>query len=207
MSARRAAGAKRLRPFRRREALIRALYTIEHPGPDGGLVTYTVQIDARRDDGHAELYADGVQQATADMPASFPVAGGVIEVDLALSGVRRVHLVLDGGREQRLAPVAGTLEDMRGGLHRRHPRLSRAIGWLAIAILVVDLTLTAPQALQMITEIPKIADSVGSFTSPIALPAWLNISLTLAAAAAAVERVLTLRSNRVLDIETFWTSL
>ncbi|QUX27137.1 hypothetical protein KGD83_17520 [Nocardiopsis akebiae] len=198
------ADGKPLRPFRRREVLHRVLYTVEHPGPGGGRVVYTAEVDLGREDGCAELYADGRSQAKAELPAAFPVPGGVIEVDVSLYGVRRVHLVLDDGREQRLTPAPGTIEDLRGRLHRRHPRVSRAIAGLAVAILALNLVLAVPQALELVTGIPRVAELFGSFTSPVALPRWLNAALILAGVLAAVERVLTLRRNRVLDAETLW---
>ncbi|MGH3915365.1 MAG: hypothetical protein ACRDTC_18450 [Pseudonocardiaceae bacterium] len=63
---------KRLRPVRRRDVLHRFLYTVEHPGPRGDLLDYTVEIDAGREDSRAALYVDGREQATADLPGSFP---------------------------------------------------------------------------------------------------------------------------------------
>lgn len=201
------AEGKPLRPFRRREVLHRVLYTVEHPGPNGDRVVYTAEVDLSREDGCAELYADGRRRAKAELPAAFPVPGGVIEVDMSLYGIRRAHLVLDGGGEQRLAPAPGTIEDLRGRLHRRHPRVSRAIAGLAIAILALNLVLAVPQALELVTGIPRVAELLGSFTSPVALPPWLNTALILAGVLAAVERVLTLRRNRVLDAETLWMNL
>ncbi|GAB3431183.1 hypothetical protein [Actinophytocola sediminis] len=198
---------KRLSPLRRHEILHRLIYTIDHPDRHGELVNHTVQVDVSRDDGHAELYVDGRQLATMEMPAAFPVAGGVIEVASTPYGVRRVHLVMDNGTERRLDPLPGTLEHRRGRLHRRHPRLSRAIGWAAIAILVTSLVLAVPQAIELLTRLDRVEEWVGTFTSPIQLPAWLNASLTVAGVLAATERTLTLRRNRVLDIETLWTNL
>jgi hypothetical protein len=198
----------RLRPVRRRDVLHRQLYTVKHPGPRGDRLDHTVEIDAGRDDGRAVLYVDGRERATTDMPGSFPVAGGVIEVAIGLHGVQRVHLVGDDGTERRLVPVPGTLEDLRGRVHRRHPWLSRIVGWLAIAILVVDLVLGVPQALEFLTtRVDRIAELFGTFTSPIVLPLWLTITLALAGAVAGVERSLTLRHNRLLDLETSWTGL
>jgi hypothetical protein len=198
----------RLRPVRRRDVLHRVLYTTKHPGPRGDRLDHTVEIDAGRDDGRAVLYVDGKEHATADMPGSFPVSGGAIEVAIGLHGVQRVHLVSDDGAERRLDPVPGTLEELRGRMHRRHPRLSRIIGWLAIAILVVDLVLAVPQALEFLTtRVDRIAELFGTFTSPIVLPLWLTITLALAGAVAGVERSLTLRRNRLLDLETSWTGL
>lgn len=189
-----------LRPLRRTEVLSRSLHSIEH-----NEATYTVEVDTN-EDWQARLYRDGHRQAAADMPAAFPVPGGRIEVDSSLYGVTRVHLVLDSGEERRLAPVAGTAEHLRARLAQRHPRVSKAIGATAIVILVVNLITAVPAALEFVTGIPKVAEHFGTFTSPLALPAWLNIALLLAGVLAAVERVLTLRQNRVIDFETMWTS-
>lgn len=195
-----------LRPFRRRHVLHRQLYTTVVTEPEGRSVRYTVEYDGGREDSHVVLYADERQKATAAPPASFPVPGGVIEVNVSLYGVTRVHLVRDDGGQRRLTPVAGTLEDLRWRLHRRRPGLSRTIGRLAILALLANLVLSVPQAIELLTTIPKVAELVGTFTSPVPLPVWLTAALTLAGALAAVERLLMLRRNRVLDIETLWTN-
>ncbi|GAA2286971.1 hypothetical protein GCM10009853_047780 [Glycomyces scopariae] len=185
------------------DVLHRALYEIDLPGP-AGPVRYTVEVDTNRD-WTAVLYADGVLQAEADLPARLPVPGGVIEADHGMYGVSRMHFTAEDGRERRLAPVRGTLEDLRGRFAHRHPRASRAIGWAAVAVLLVNLALAAPHALELATEIPRIAERFGTFDSPVDLPWWLNASLYAAGAAAATERVLTFRRNRIVDFETIWT--
>lgn len=192
---------RRLRPFRRSEVLHRFLYSIEHDGR-----TYTVDVDTGRDV-RTGLYRDGERQAKADLPATFPVPGGAIEVDLTLYGVRRAHLVLDSGAERRLVPTRGTAEELRGRLTSRHPAVSRTIAGTAIVILLVNLVLAVPQGLAMLTRIPFVAEHVGVFTSPIALPGWLTTTLLIAGVAAAMERALTLRRNRILDLETLWSGL
>lgn len=202
-----AADGERLRPVRRRDALHRSLYSVRLPGTDGVRREYTVQIDAGRDDGRAELFVDGLREATADMPASFPVPGGAIEVGVSLYGVTRMHLVTGDGAEQRLRPVQGTLEDLRHRLHERRPGASRAVAGLAVLVLVVNLVLAVPQGLELLTGIDRVAELVGTFTSPVQLPAWLSTALLLAGVAAAVERALMLRRHRVLDAETLWTSV
>ncbi|MEU3271049.1 hypothetical protein ABZ639_09380 [Saccharomonospora sp. NPDC006951] len=193
---------KRLRPFRRSQVLHRWLYTIAFAGH-----TWTVDVDLGDEDGAAELYRDGLLHARGDLPSAFAVPGGTIEVDAGLYGVTRVHLVREDGEQRRLSPVKGTAEDLRGRLARRHPLLSRSIAGLAIVVLALNLVLAVPQALELLTTIPKVADNIGAFTSPVVLPMWLNIILVTAGALAATERVLTLRRNRVLDIETLWTGL
>jgi hypothetical protein len=198
---------ERLRPFRRWQVLHRMLYTVDLPAEDGAAVRYTVDFNSGGEDWAAELYANGRKVAKKDLPAKFHVAGGVIEVGASLYGVTRVHFVPRAGDERRLTPVPGTLEDLRGRLGRRHPRLSRAIGWAAIAVLAVNLVVAVPYGLEVLTEIPKIAERFGTFTSPIQLPVWLDIALLCAGVLAGIERVLTYRHNKILDFETLWTSL
>lgn len=196
---------RQLRPVRRRDALHRLLYAIEHPGPDGRPAEHTVEIDAN--DLRAVLYVDGQYRDASDLPASFPVQGGTLEVALSLYGVQRMHLVTEDAAEQRLTPVAGTLEDLRHRFDRRHPRIGRAIGWLAILVLLVNLVLAVPAALEILTRADRIAEVFGTFTSPVVLPTWLSIGLVFAGVLAAVDRALMLRRHRIVDAETLWTNL
>src|SRR5699024_5206161 len=89
---------------------------------------------------------------------------------------------------------------------RRHPGASRVIGLIAVVILLVGLVLMVPQAAELLTSIDAVAERVGSFTSPIQLPSWLNTSLLVAGALAATERALTLRNHRLIDADSPWTS-
>lgn len=194
-----------LRPVRLHQALSRTVHTITLPGPDGPAV-WAVETRATEDH-RARLHRDGQCTSTAEMPATFTVPGGRIEVDAGLYGVTRVHLVTPHGRERRLAPAPGTLEYRRAALTRDHPRTSRAIAVTAVLILLVNLVLAAPVWLEMVTSIPEVADRVGMFTSPVLLSGWLLGTLTVAGVVAAVERALTWRHHRVVDAETLWTSL
>ncbi|MFC5092995.1 hypothetical protein [Amycolatopsis plumensis] len=55
------------------------------------------------------------------------------------------------------------------------------------------------QLIEPISRAPAIAESLGTFTSPIRLPPWLNITLALGAALASTERTLRLRYHWLLD--------
>lgn len=197
----------RLREFRPHHVLHRALYTVDRPGADGSTVTWTVEIDAGQEDGHAVLYADGVEVATAEPPGEFPVPGGTIEVATSMYGMQRVHLVLEDGTEERLRPVEGTLEDLRGRLARRHPRVSRAVARTAVVVLAVNLVLAVPAGLELLTGLDGVAERFGTFTNPIDLPTWLDRTTLVAGVLAAVERALTWKRHKVLDAETIWTSV
>ena len=154
------------------------------------------------------LYRDGLQQQIANPPVAFAVPGGVIEVATSTYGLTRMHHVLEGSREGRtLRPHRRSLEGLRAGFGRRHPGASRAIGLLAILLLLVGLVLMVPQAAELVTSLDVVAERVGTFTSPIQLPTWLNTSLLVAGALAATERALTLRNHWLIDADTTWTSL
>ncbi|OZM84120.1 hypothetical protein [Pseudonocardia sp. MH-G8] len=194
-----------LRPVRLHQTLSRTVHTITLPQPDGGSATWAVETRTA-DDHEARLYRDGQRITTAEMPAAFTVPGGRIEVDAGFYGVTRVHLVAPDGQERRLAPAPGTLEYRRAALTRRHPRLSRGIAATAVVILLANLVLAVPEGLELLTSIPQVAGRFGTFTSPVDLPGWLSMTLMAAGIAAAVERAVTWRHNRIVDAETTWTS-
>lgn len=152
------------------------------------------------------LYRDGTQLQIANPPVAFAVPGGVIEVATSSYGLRRMHHVADGSREgHALRPHPRSLEGRRDRFGRRHPGADRIIGLLAILILLVGLALMIPQAAELVTSIDVVAERVGTFTSPIQLPAWANTTLIIAGVLAATERALTLRHHWLIDADTTWT--
>ncbi|MFC7375364.1 hypothetical protein ACFQRD_08845 [Brachybacterium sp. GCM10030268] len=154
-----------------------------------------------------ELYRDGRQIQIANPPVAFDVPGGVIEVATSMYGLTRMHHVPeDGTRSQPLRPHPRSMEGLRARLDRRHPRASAAIGMVAIVILLIGLVTMAPQLAELITSVDVVADRVGTFTSPISLPAWANTTLLVAGALAATERALTLRHHWLIDADTTWTA-
>lgn len=166
----------------------------------------------------AALYCDGVQVARSNLPAAFPVPGGVIEVARSSYGLTRMHFVpraeggTAGGPDEAstavmLQPHRRSPEGIRARIARRFPFVSRVIGALAVVILIVGLVTGLPQGLQMITEIPLIADRFGVFTSPFQFPAWVNTSLLIAGIVAATERALTLKNHWLIDLDTTWSAL
>ncbi|MET0188616.1 MAG: hypothetical protein ABW212_06430, partial [Pseudonocardia sediminis] len=112
-----------LRPVRFHQILSRTVHTIVLHDPGGGSAVWAVETRTA-DDHEARLYRDGQRVSSAEMPATFTVPGGVIEVDAGLYGVTRVHLITPDGQERRLAPASGTLEYRRAALTRHHPHLS-----------------------------------------------------------------------------------
>lgn len=66
-------------------------------------------------------------------------------------------------------------------------------------LLIVGVALLILQVAEPISRIPPIAESIGSITSPVQLPVWLNVALGVGAAAAGLERALRLRYHWLLD--------
>ncbi|MGO1591696.1 MAG: hypothetical protein ACTHW1_08880, partial [Ancrocorticia sp.] len=152
----------------------------------------------------AALYRDGRQLYRSDFPAVFPAAGGTIEVETSVYGLKRMHYVPPDGPEQVLRPDRAAMEGLRARFGRRYPALSRTISVLAILILLACLVVGIPQLAEAVTSWEPIAERVGTFDSPINLPDWFNSTLLVAGIVAALERALTLRNNWLIDIDTTW---
>jgi hypothetical protein len=200
--------AKRVRPgdgrplgrFRWWQVFSRALF---HLRIDEGRTVYAVDVNhwgnPNTGDPEAHLYLDRRHQAVSKLPASFPVAGGSIEVAKSSFGLRRCHFVPTKGYARPLDPDPASAEGRRAALDRAHPAASRWIGRASVAALVVSLALLVPQTIELIAGLPLAAGWLGGFESPIRLPAWLNIAVTAGAAVASSERALRMRYHWLLD--------
>lgn len=192
-----------LPPYRWWQLLNRTLFHLDLPGPNGTRDRWSVdtRLWGDNDDGEvrARLYRGGVSVFQSKLPAEFEVPGGSIQIAASSFGLRRAHYVSDVGIERQLQPDPASAEGRRARLQRNRPGLSRAIGATSILILIVALVLGVPQLIETITSIPPIADAIGTFTSPIHLPAWFNTTLVIAALVASSERALRLRYNWLLD--------
>ncbi|WP_454300822.1 hypothetical protein [Salana multivorans] len=192
-----------LKPYRPWHSLWRTLFLLDVEEPDGTPTRYAVDVDYFVFDDTVSLYRDGEQVAKAEPPAVLPTSVGVIEVETTMYGLRRMHLVREDGSEQQLRPHRGTPEEWRSRMGSRFPRASRVIAGAAIAVLIVGLVLVVPQALERISEIEWVATNIGTFRSPVELPAWLNATLVTAGLLAAFERALTLRNHWLIDADTW----
>lgn len=191
-----------LQPYRWWQLFSRSLFHLQLAGEDRLRHTWSVDVRHGGDaDGEvlANLYLDGKHQARSKIPVAFPVPGGTIEVVNSSYGLRRCHFMAEDGTERQLSPDPASAEGRRARLERNHPALSRAIGFVSLVILVVALVLGVPQLVEQISLIPPIAENVGTFVSPIHLPAWANIALVMATILASTERALRLRYNWLLD--------
>ncbi|MGW7514285.1 hypothetical protein ACWGJ2_01660 [Streptomyces sp. NPDC054796] len=194
---------RELKRFRWWQSFSRALFHLRLTGDDGRQTVYTVDVKHQGDSsGHvkAHLYLDGRHHAESRVPAAFPVQGGTVEVRKSAFGLKRCHYVTAAGDEFPLAPDSASAEGRRARLDRAHPALSRWIGFLSLVVLFVGLVLLVLQLAEQITRDPQgVAQYIGTFTSPVDLPAWGNTVLGLCTAAASTERALRLRYNWLLD--------
>ncbi|MEW2567160.1 hypothetical protein [Streptomyces sp. NPDC047070] len=192
-----------LKRFRWWQLPYRSLFYLPLPDGAGGKTVYAVDVKRGQDQtsskAKADLYLDGRHHARSRLPAAFPVPGGTVEVRLSNFGLRRCHYVTGEGTERLLVPDRDSAEGRRAHLDRAHPALSRWIGAISLAVLVVALVLLVTQLAQQITEVPAVAERVGAFTAPVRLPAWGNVVLTVVTLAASTERALRLRYSRLLD--------
>lgn len=191
-----------LQRYRWWQPLSRALLHLSLPGVDGQAQTWSVDVRLwGESDGEvrARLYCDGLEHSWSKLPAVFAVPGGSVEVEASTYGLKRCHYVPDHGSERQLVPDPASAEGRRAQLERQRPRLSRTIGVVSVAVLVVAIILGVPQIVEQVSHIPPVAERLGTFDSPISLPAWLNITLGVVTVLASFERALRLRYHWLLD--------
>ncbi len=200
----RAGSGEPLRRYRWWQMFGRSLRAITLTSADGVTSTYTVDVRHAGDmtDGEirARLYVDGAMQSYAKMPTRFAVPGGHIEVAITGFGLKRCHYVRADGTEEPLTPDPASAEGRRARLHHRHPRVSGIVGLVSVAFVVVGLGVEVPQIVQSLSQIPLIADSIGTFTSPVQLPVQANLLIGLAAVLGSTERALRMKSSWIDEL-------
>ncbi|BBJ44122.1 hypothetical protein SSPO_068400 [Streptomyces antimycoticus] len=194
-----------LKRFRWWQSLSRALFYLRLRNDDGPQTVYAVDVRHQKHSSSsgkviAHLYLDGRHHAESTVPAVFPVQGGTVEVRASTFGLKRCHYVTAEGAEYQLIPDPHSAEGRRARLDRSHPALSRWIGFVSVIVLVIGVVLLILQLAEQVTRAPEgVAQYVGTFTSPIDLPAWGNTVVGLCTVAASTERALRLRYHWLLD--------
>lgn len=191
-----------LQPYRWWQVLRRSVMSITLPVA-GRPVVHTIEVkhggEGESGEVRARLYLDGRLESVSKVPARFPVAGGHIEVRTSEVGMRRCHFVADDGTEWQLEPDPRSAEGRRLVFARTHPSASALVAAASVVFLLVGLGLNLLQFAEPISEVPAIAETLGTFESPLRLPTWMNLALGLAAVAGATERALRMRYHWLLD--------
>ncbi|MFC0248235.1 hypothetical protein ACFFIO_06950 [Citricoccus parietis] len=192
-----------LKRFRWWQLLNRGLMHLRITGEDGRPVDYAVSVgylgDAKTGEVMARLYLDGRLHAESKTPAVFPVLGGVIEVATSAFGLRRCHYVTEDGAARQLVPDPRSAEGRRARFDGSHPVWSRWIGVISLILIGIGVVLVLLELAEQLTAIPPVAESIGTFVSPVQLPLWLTITLGAGAVAGSTERALRLRYRWYLD--------
>lgn len=182
----------------------RSLRTLTLRAPGGAAATYAVDVrrggDASDGAVRARLYLDGALLAYSTLPARFVVPGGHVEVAVGTFGLRRCHYVPAGGGEVPLVPDPASAEGRRSRLHHERPRLSRLVGLASTLFVLAGLCVAVPQVIEALSQAPLIADSIGTFTSPVRLPPMGNALVGIAAVIGSTERALRMRSSWLDDL-------
>jgi hypothetical protein len=156
-------------------------------------VRHTADSTTRRSP--ASLYRDGVQIHRANLPVTFPVPGGVIEVATNQYGLKRMHYLRDDGTEHVLRPDPRSQEGLRARFGDRFPRTSAVLGAVAVVVLLAVLAVGLLHGAETLTRVEIVAQHVGTFTSPIHLTGWMTVALPVAGLVAGLERAMTLRHH------------
>ena len=156
--------SRSLRPLGGWDLVSHGRFETQHDGH-----VWTVDLDYFDFGEKLHLYRDGVEAQVQKSPATFHLdASATIEASMGLLGMRRADLVADG-ETTALTPVEGTAEEWRLRLARERPGLSRLIGVISWAVLVVALVYEVPQLIALIGAVIGL-----DFDSPIVLPGQLH---------------------------------
>lgn len=195
----RAGSGEPLRRFRWWQLFTRSLLSITLPVSDGPDRTYAVDVrqagDLRDGEVRARLYLEGALVSYSKLPARFSVTGGHIEVAVGTFGLRRCHYVPTDGDARQLTPHPASAEGRRAGLHRRHPALSRLVGVISTLLVLVGVAVAVLQLTETISQVPPIAEALGTFESPLHLSVAATVALGVATVVGSTERALRLRSS------------
>ncbi len=179
-----------LKPYRLWHIFTHSLFHITITKENNEQVNYALKSRYFADDSSVDLYHGTTHVAYSTLPASIPLENGILEVKSGGSGINKIRYLTDEAEAFSIYPDKRSVRGWRLGLHRHFPVISNCLGLLAIFVLLASLALGLPQIVEQISEIPWVAEHIGTFTSPITLSIWMNFALGLATAFAAIERAL-----------------
>lgn len=189
--------ARTLTPLRWGAGLIRGRFEVEWNGAH-----YVVDCNYFDLDERVHLYRDGRLVDTAKGgKARFVIADGVrIEAALSKFGMKYVRLRRAGDRSTRpLQPMRGTAEAWRAEVDRRHPVASRAVGIVAVLVLIIMLLLELPQLINLVGTLTPHVGLAGFGIPEVSLTGPQNAAVVIIGGLAGLERALSMKHNPLLD--------
>ncbi|TSB47772.1 hypothetical protein [Alkalicoccobacillus porphyridii] len=180
----------------------RSLFHVEITNKDDKKILYTIVCKYFVEEPRADLYKDGIHIAYSKLPAAFPVEDGFIEMENGGYGINRIHYETEKEGIYSIYPDKRSIRGGRLWIHKRFPKISSFIAVSAIVILLTSIVIGLPQLVETLSDIPWVAENIGTFESPIVMPSMINYAMIGAGMLAGVERTLMLRSHWLIDMET-----
>lgn len=179
-----------------------SLFHLEVTNDKNEKINYAILCKYFVEEPRADLYCNGTHIAYAKLPAIFPVKDGVIEIENGGYGINKIHYDSNNNETYSLYPDKRSVRGLRMSLHNRFPKVSSFIAIMAVVVLLTSMALGLPQLIAALSQIPWVSENIGTFVSPIVLPALVNLGIVVAGILAGVERTLMLRNHWLIDMET-----
>jgi len=187
---------RQLQPLGRWERLVRGRFEIRHNGSLYVVDSLYIDLDER-----IRLYRDGELAEVRRGRAKFRLGDGArIEAAVAKLGMKYVRMRVDGVRDPiPLQPSKGTPEAWRAQLEQDHPDLSRIVGYVSLAVLLVVFVIELPGMVNLAGSLTPIVGWPGFQVPTFGLPVWVHVGLILLGGLAGLERSLSMEYNPLLD--------
>ncbi len=187
---------RQLEPLGPWERLVRGRFEIQHNGSLYVVDSLYIDLDER-----IRLYRDGELADVRRGRAKFRLDDGArIEAAAAKLGMKYVHMRVDGVPDPiPLQPSRGTPEAWRARLGREHPDLSRAVGLVSFAVLLIVFVIELPGLVNLVGSLTPIIGWPEIQVPTLGLPVWANVGLIVLGGLAGLERSLSMEYNALLD--------
>lgn len=178
-----------------------SLFHITITNKDNEKTHYALKARYFVNDPSVDLYHNQKHVAYSKLPATLPVKDGIIEVKNGKAGINSINYIPEKQATFSVYPDKRSIRGWRMWVHKRFPLFSAIIAKIAMVILLMSLVLSLPQLLESLSEIPWVAENIGTFKSPFTFSFWMNVLFGFAGSFALMERALMLRSHWLIDME------
>lgn len=163
---------------------------------------YAVEVYFFRFEDNIMVYKNGEQVSMGTESMKYQAGDGLIEIALSDYGVKRMHYVREASQDEMLIPDKQSAEGLRYKFGHKFPRVSKWMGVIAIAVLLVSVVLWIPQIVELLAGWDILERYIGGFQSPVNLSGWLNMALVVLSVLAITERTLTIKYHWLIDMDT-----